>query len=291
MISTAVHSVEFENPYVNKNIDTHVKEFLTYEILAEFHKSIDTYNKERKELPEIQSEKNLYVLRDKNNKVEFTINLALKGDFYYNGVLSNIKNLKAFPAKKTVFNLLIDEAVAQDAIMSEVLLAALWKIDTYFTFAKELTGTGAQNIKIIKEKLSKYQQACTTLAAHGDHLVMGKNKEQRMLNNLFQQMSNNKNNEAKIVSSALGTRDPNCSKTKRDLIGARQYGSGISDSTAEALGGRTDSGICSALEQLKSCIVNIYHLNINEGTRNYFKEKENTTVDDLKQYAPDGRQK
>jgi hypothetical protein len=286
LVSESAFSTTSQNPYINKNITTHFQEFVTFEILSEFHKAIDSYNQTRADLPEIKFKIDHYEMMDKNNKVEFSIGLALNGNFFYNGQSLNIKNLTELSQNKTVFSFIINNVSAAEVVVSNILTAALWKIIPLFDRAQAFTGLS--QMRVFKTSIAVYQKACDDLATHGGYegYISKMNKEKKILDELFRYMSENKNNEAAIVKDALGINDPNCARVGGSHHEVLQYGSGFSDGLANANGSRTNENICVALEKLKECLLNIDPININATDRKYLKEKEGTAVDDLKAYNP-----
>ncbi len=275
-------AIEFKNPYVNKNIESHFSEFITYEFLAEFHEGIKNYNIERKKLPEIKFINNYYIMKENNNTLKFNVNFALKGEFFYNDKISNIKDLKKISTVNVLINFLIQDVMASEVQVSNILTAALWKLIPLSTRA--LAFTGIRQNQAIKDSLKIYQQACEHLPS--DSIILpGKSKDQEMMNNLFNQMAENKNNEASIVNEALGINDPNCMKNSKTNLAPLQYGSGFSDITANQNGSRTNANFCSELRKLEECISNLYSANINDKTRSFIKDKVDSESDDLKDYS------
>ena len=44
LLGPSVSGSEYENPYVNKHIDSHAVEFYTWEVINDFTKTIELYN-------------------------------------------------------------------------------------------------------------------------------------------------------------------------------------------------------------------------------------------------------
>ena len=114
-LPSSVYSADAKkNPYANKNIKLHLKDFLAYEIVSDFHSAIESYNQDAKNLIKIKYNKNLYEIVDQKDKVEFDVKFVLKGDFYYNGKLTNLKEHKKIIPLKTVFFQFISDAEAAE---------------------------------------------------------------------------------------------------------------------------------------------------------------------------------
>lgn len=290
MLSNLTYSAEFKNPYVDKNISTHLKDFATYEYVSEFHNAINSYNQNRKSLPEIITVKDHYELKDQQNTVSFTVLLIMNGDFYYNGKLTNMKKLKAKSPKTTMFNFLISDAMADEVYVSDILTAALLTVESSFF---SILSSEKDRLKVVQERLKFYQNACESMPKEdAPQYLDKKNKSKVMINNLLKEISNNANKEWKVVKDSLGDLDPNCSNGKKKFHALGAYSRVVTDSDAKEIEdqSKTNPAVCIALKNLQECIGNLYYQNVNETPRSYLKQKQDTDSDDLKQYSS-GREK
>lgn len=298
-----------KNPYVNKNITNHTKEFLTFEIISDFHKGVEKYNNERGDLPEAKLVDNFYEIVDGTNKITFNINLALKGDYFYNGELSNVANKKS-ATSISFFKIFINEAQAADANMSRILLAAIIKLEESVYHGQMQDVSEARThlvdkIKALNQNCSNYQYEETGNAP---------SDFQKILENIYSKA--NIGNEEKIVNNNLHEFvEPNCENRSAEsrgffaTIGSRlrdqrskagdlktfradqnttaangivdQDGNSIALSEAAKRNANADQEVCTQLAVLKSCLVTKTSYSANK-SREYLKDK----ADDLRVYAP-----
>lgn len=282
LFANSTYSAEFANPYVDKNIASHINDFATFEYLTEFHNAIKSYNQNRKSLPEIIAVKDHYEMKDQQNKVSFTVLLVMNGDFHYNGKLANMKNLKAKSSKKTVFNFLISDVMAEEIYVSDILTAALLSVENNYSFTK------AGKLEIVKERLKVYQNACESMPKEErPQYLDNKNSNKVLINNLLKEISNNANKEWKIVKDSLGDLDPNCSNVKKKFTAIGNWRRGTTDLDGKEINdqSKTNPAVCSALRNLQECIGSLYYQNVDEKGRNNLKNKQDTSSDNLQQYS------
>lgn len=293
ILSTPVHAIDLGNPYINKNLDSHLKEFLAFEMLSDFHKAIDKYNLERKNSPEIKEIKDHYEINDGDNKVVFDINFVIKGKFYYNGQATNLKEQKKSQSLKTVYmNFFIGEAeAAAPAALSNVLIAALLSVDEGFqTFSFLRTAQNTEKViplnwEKIKARIEKYQASCNEIKDRVDA-----KKELSQIEKLLLVMDKQKGNEADIMKDALSYVSADCSdqfsKQKASIGGRARAAEEAEELKPESL------QVCAQLNNLKTCILQIppYHMATSTKGRGYLKEKTDTS-DNLQKYESSGTEK
>lgn len=195
---------EYTNTFADKKLDQHFVKFTTVEIINDFKKAIVHYNlnrksagsfaeninstyyraqfekgsKEKKELPEILMAEDHYSLSDGPNKIQFSIDLVLKNQFYLNGKLYSLdQDNKRYEPKlfSTYFHQIIDLLVSQSIAGDEftaspestrTLVAGIIALDS--TFEKIgftcVLGCKEKTSKINSEKLIKrisgYKDEC-----------------------------------------------------------------------------------------------------------------------------------
>lgn len=279
-VSKNAHSSEFSNPYVDKNIDSHMHEFLAFEAVQDFHKSIELYNADEKNSLKIKMRKDRYELTEGKNKISFDVTLVTKGNFLYNGVQTNLRD-QAVNGAVTLINIFMSDAYAATPVtVSKVMLAALLNIDEKFNSVSmfKTPGVNESNIqanwKNIKARIVKYQANCTQIrenvSAYG-----AKTK----IESLMDVMNKQKGKENEVIEDALGVIGTDCTnqyERQRTGIGSQLYGR-LDDKKAEAV------EVCVSLQELKSCLINIPGYHMSDAPRSYLKEKANSS-DDLKKY-------
>lgn len=286
--ANVAYSADFKNPYVDKNIASHLSDFATYEYLTEFHNAIKSYNQDRKTLPEVITVKDHYEIKDQKNTVSFTVRMVVNGDFYYNGKLSNMKKLKAKSPTTTFFKFFISDVVAEEIYVSDILTSALLSVESnYSSFTK------ASKLETVKERLKVYQNACDSMPKEESPAYLDKkNKNKTMISNLLKEISSNANKEWKIVKDSLGDLDPNCSNVKKKFSAIGDYRRAVTDVDAREINdeSKTNPGVCTALRNLQECIGNLYYQNVDATPRSYLKDKQGTESDNLKMYPSTGKE-
>jgi hypothetical protein len=301
---------DYKNPYVNKSIETHTKEFLAFELLSDFHKAVEKYNSDRKDLPEAKLIENYYVISDGKNTIRFNINLSLMGNFQYNNEILNTKDILPSKLKKRAFFSLINDAEASDQNLSSVLLAALIKLDSSIQISN------ADNRQLLVDKIKIIHNECiqdNQVDTPQDHSTV--TNMEKLLNQIN---SNGKDrpsllhplgaDEESIVNKFLSkSQAPNCANVSMDV---KEYGNmGGTTKTRRAIEEQSngsqltaidgsplelsdnvknnilaDKELCAQLAQLKSCLASEKTgLTGNDTSRKFLKEKVH---DDISPYMP-----
>jgi hypothetical protein len=296
---------DYKNPHVGKNIGSHTKEFLAFEIVSDFHNGVEKYNSERKELPEAKLVDNHYEILDGANKVVFDINLALRGDFFYNDARTNLKDLKLNSQPKTVFYIFINDAEASSPkFVSTILLAALVKLDANIQISNH------DNRQLLLNKIKEVHSECMkdnrkdTPIDHSNVPNM-----EKLLNQINANGNDRFTSEESMVNKFLSAaQEPNCSNVPK--AAAIQYGNGeteaqrrqiLRDGSAQFTADgqpleltdeaksrvNADQELCAQLAQLKSCLVSensgLYDIKGTDTSRSFIKEK---VRDDVSPYIP-----
>lgn len=290
LISATAISAEYENPYVNKHIDTHVNDFLAYEVATDFHKAIENYNADSNNTLKIVARKKFYEIKEGSNTVQFDIKFVLKGTFYYNGQLTSLQEQKELASPKTVYFpfSLISEAVAANVPVSQVMLAALLSVDEKYRELGmfQLPNTKEANIKAnwanIKARIAKYQGHCNK--TNDDVMASG---DRNKLESFLAVMNKQKGKEESVIKDALGVVGISCEdqySRQKTLVGKYQAG------TAENDGGAEAKAVCASIQDLKTCILTVPNYHMSDSPRGYLKERTNAN-DDIQQYSAEGASK
>ncbi len=185
----------FDNVYVSSSLDRNVDKFISVEIAISLKESVDLYNINRNNkeyflknasgeidkkfinenfgngLPEITSNDDYYVLKDKENTIQFNAKTMIAKAFYLNGQLIRYKNyselIGMLPKKVSWLNIFMDEAHAgfiEDSKSTKLLLAGIMSMSNTF----EDTGitcigqcdTVKLNFKKLQSKVDQYLSKC-----------------------------------------------------------------------------------------------------------------------------------
>jgi hypothetical protein len=314
-IATSAIAESSKNPYINKNLSTHTQEFLAYEMITDFHQGVRNYNLQRKDLPEAQLINNHYEIKDGKNKLAFSINLALKGDFFYNEMHTNLNEHKLDAIPKTVLlHFISDAEAATPNHLSTVLLAALIKLDSTINPNNSM----GKNRELLKNKINTIYLECrdqdNALATidHTNVQNMENLLKQININARANSMIDITSEEFSIVKNHLRKgEEPNCSNVAKSAIAEWANGLGLTQ-TQRAIASQVNSGngveiiaaggeqavlspeaqkniwsdqeLCTQLAQLKSCLASkdtsLMDVRGSSTSRQYLKE----IPDDLKDY-------
>ena len=282
LLGPTVSGSEYENPYVNKHIDSHAVEFYTWEVINDFTKTIELYNADsRNKIKIISSSKGYLRLVDGKDKIEFDITFVTKGHFYFNGFLTNILDQK-ITNTSTLFNSIISTAhAAGPAPVSKVLLAALLSVDEKFkeiSFLDVMPGQKEEKIKLnwkaVKSRVTKYQKLCEEISSN----IQVYNSKSK-IESLFEVMKRQKGDEAEVIEDAFGVIGVDCVnqyERQRTKIGLDLYGK-MDSFKEEAL------NVCISFQDLKSCLLTIPNYHVSDSYRTTIKESTRSN-DDLKRY-------
>lgn len=283
--SISAFSMEYENPYVNKHIESHSKEFLAWEVITDFNKTIELYNKDPKnKIKIIKSSKGYHRLVDGKDKIEFDITLVTSGQFYFNGFLTNLKDQKVVSSPSLLSSFIGVAYAAGPAPVSKVLLAALLSVDEKFkeiSFLDILPSQKEEKIKLnwkaVKSRITKYQKQCEDISEN----VQAYSARSK-IEGLFDVMKKQKGDEADVIENAFEVVGVDCvNQYERQRTGIGQSLYGKTDSFKdEAL------SVCVSLQELKSCLVTIPSYHVSDSYRTTIKESIRTR-DDLKKYDAD----
>ncbi len=219
--TSAYAGPQYENIYVTANIEEHLPEFLAMEFTKDMRESIAEYNLHRKDpayfaarikdpgvlklfnqntrkiaLPEIKQKNEMFwMMKAGKNTVEFNAELFLNGRYFLNGEAKTLSNgdltasIDQRDWKKIVFNLMLDQAVAdddedfdaayKDLDSTKVLMASIIALDTSFKSRGVLdkipmmNDVADINAKNLVRKIESYNSECEENLKAQDTMMRG----------------------------------------------------------------------------------------------------------------------
>jgi len=216
---------QYDNIYVTPNIEQHLPEFLAMEITKDMRESIAEYNLHRKDpayfaarikdpgvlklynqntrkiaLPEIKQKNELYwMMKAGKNTVEFSAELFINKKYYLNGVEKILSSgdltasIDSKTWKYTIFNLMIDQAVAdddedfavayKDLDSTKVLMASIIALDSSFKSRGVLdkipmmNDVADINAKNLVKKIESYNKECEENLSAQDSMMRAPNSD------------------------------------------------------------------------------------------------------------------
>lgn len=269
LIFTA-NSFAFDNPYVDKNIDKNVSNFISSEIILSFNKAVDNYNHKRGELPEITRSDRYFTITKDNSIVEFDIPMFLSKTFLLNGKpvkYKDIHDLEKVTKKVSFFESisLIDSAYADEFVNSisanRILFASLISLEGKLEDAGFTNSNDQLNFSKIANRIKFYNEACEKNQANPEESTEV-SALLRSVATVSLEMTVDRKKIDKLLNSKLGSdlkKPETCEKQvqpflKTGLLNISRY----TEQNAEGVDTVTIPTLCSKIQNLKQCLSNAY---------------------------------